>query len=102
MIEIKKEARNEKLIQELLRVWESSVKATHLFLANKEIEKIKKYVPEALVNISHLIIEIDEKKNPIAFWRKVLCNKNDDINERSENGHDGTVYLLTRNNIHNK
>ena len=67
MKKIKKEERNETLIKELLNVWESSVRATHKFLSNEEIEKIKKYVPEALSGISHLIIETDENENPIAF-----------------------------------
>ena len=67
MKEIKKEERNENLIQELLKVWENSVRATHKFLSNEEILKIKKYVPEALARISHLIIETDKKGIPIAF-----------------------------------
>lgn len=67
MKEIKKEDRNEKLIKELLKVWENSVRATHEFLSNEEILEIKKYVPEALGSISHLIIENDENGNLIAF-----------------------------------
>ena len=67
MKEIKKEERNENLIQELLKVWENSVRATHKFLSNEEILKIKKYVPEALACISHLIIDNDENGNPVAF-----------------------------------
>ena len=31
------------LIKQLLEVWESSVRATHLFLSENEIENIKKY-----------------------------------------------------------
>ena len=67
MKEIKKEERKETLIKELLDVWESSVRATHKFLSNEEIERIKEYVPQALNGISHLIIETDENDNPIAF-----------------------------------
>lgn len=67
MKEIKKEERNKILIKELLRVWESSVRATHKFLSNEEILEIKKYVPEALSGISHLIIDTNENGNPIAF-----------------------------------
>lgn len=55
------------LIQQLMEIWEGSVKATHLFLSHKEIEKIKKYVPQALQEISHLIILVDETKLPVAF-----------------------------------
>ena len=45
----------------------TDIKATHTFLSNEEIEKIKEYVPQALIGISHLIIETDENGNPIAF-----------------------------------
>ena len=34
-------SRNSLLIEQLLGVWESSVKATHLFLSESEIEEIK-------------------------------------------------------------
>jgi putative acetyltransferase len=59
--------RTEILIKQLLLVWEDSVKATHTFLSDEEIEKIKEYVPQALKGISHLIIAIDENENPVAF-----------------------------------
>ena len=55
------------LINELLEVWEDSVKATHLFLSNEEINKIKEYVPQALKEVSHLLIIKNEKDIPIAF-----------------------------------
>ena len=67
MKEIKKEERTRNLINQLLEVWEDSVKATHTFLSNEEIEKIKKYVPQALEGIAHLIIETDDNENPVAF-----------------------------------
>ncbi len=67
MKEVKREERNENLIRELLKVWESSVRATHEFLSKEEILEIKKYVPEALSSISRLIVETDENDNPIAF-----------------------------------
>ena len=67
MKEIKKEERSKNLIKKLLNVWEDSVKATHHFLSDEEIKKIKEYVPQALSSISHLIIETDENENPIAF-----------------------------------
>ena len=40
----------------LLDVWENSVRATHLFLSDEEICKIKEYVPKALCGVQHLII----------------------------------------------
>ena len=42
-------------IAELLRVWESSVRATHSFLSEREIGRIKEYVPEALRKTPHLL-----------------------------------------------
>ena len=55
------------LINNLLEVWEDSVKATHLFLSEKEIDDIKRYVPQLLQEISHLVIMEDENNIPIAF-----------------------------------
>ena len=62
------------LIQQLLQVWESAVKKTHLFLSDSEIEEIKKYVPQALEHISHLIIAENEHKILLPLW--VWNNKN--------------------------
>ena len=42
------------LLQQLLEIWENSVRGTHLFLSDDEINNIKKYVPQALKEISHL------------------------------------------------
>ena len=36
------------LLQSLLAVWEDSVRATHLFLSDGEVKRIKEYVPRAL------------------------------------------------------
>lgn len=59
--------RTRKLIDKLLEVWEDSVKKTHLFLTDEEIQKIKEYVPQALNEVSHLVMVMDEYNNPIAF-----------------------------------
>ncbi len=48
--------RNEKLVAELVDVWERSVKATHLFLSEAEIAQIKTYVPQALGGVAHLMV----------------------------------------------
>lgn len=61
------EDRTAELIDNLLKVWEDSVRATHLFLSDEEMKKIKKYVPLALREISHLVIVEDEDNMPIAF-----------------------------------
>lgn len=55
------------LTERLLEVWESSVRATHLFLSDSEIKRIKKYVPQALNGIAHLVIVEDETGRPGAF-----------------------------------
>lgn len=65
IIEVKD--RNSLLIKQLLTVWESSVKATHLFLSENEIENIKNYVPQALNEISYLIIVENENQVPVGF-----------------------------------
>ncbi len=59
--------RNLLLMERLLEVWESSVKATHLFLSENEIENIKKYVPQALKEIPHLLIAENENQLPVGF-----------------------------------
>ena len=55
------------IVAELLKVWESSVKATHLFLSESEIENIKQYVPQALHAIPHLIVDEDDSGRFVAF-----------------------------------
>ena len=65
IIEIKD--RNSLLLEQLLHVWESSVRATHLFLSENEIEEIKKYVPQAFNEIPNLIIIENENQVPAGF-----------------------------------
>jgi len=55
------------LVEQLLRVWESSVKATHLFLSGDEISNIKQYVPQALNGVPILIVAENENGNPMGF-----------------------------------
>ncbi|GAQ00237.1 GNAT family N-acetyltransferase [Companilactobacillus pabuli] len=55
------------MIEQLLVVWESSVKETYLFLSENEIESIKKYVPQALKEIPHLIIVENKNQVPVGF-----------------------------------
>ena len=59
--------RNPLLIEQLLKVWESSVRATHLFLSENEIANIKNYVPQALEEIPQLFIVENEKQLPVGF-----------------------------------
>lgn len=59
--------RNSVLIQKLLDVWESSVKATHLFLSDYEINNIKQYVPQALKEVPILLAAENKNGNPVGF-----------------------------------
>ena len=58
---------NQKLEQQLIEVWESSVKATHTFLSESEIQAIKQYIPEALHHVPHLIVVESEQGEPAGF-----------------------------------
>ncbi|TQQ85241.1 GNAT family N-acetyltransferase [Peptacetobacter hominis] len=65
IVEIKK--RSSELILKLIDVWEKSVRATHTFLSDEEINSIRNYVPEALYNVEHLAIINGYDNYPIAF-----------------------------------
>lgn len=55
------------LIEQLLAVWENSVRTTHLFLSENEISDIKKYVPQALKEAEHLVVAENGNGFPAAF-----------------------------------
>ena len=59
--------RTPSLLHQLLVLWEDSVRATHLFLSDAEVRKIKEYVPQALAGVSHLVIAERETGCPVAF-----------------------------------
>ncbi len=59
--------RNRHLTTALLDVWEQSVRATHFFLTDEEINRIKEYVPQALENVRHLVIAETCEESPAAF-----------------------------------
>lgn len=50
------EERTPALVKELTEVWERSVRETHAFLSEAEIQRIKRYVPQALGGVAHLIV----------------------------------------------
>ncbi len=54
-------------MQQLLEIWEKSVRATHLFLSDNEIKDIKKYVQQAVNGIAHLLVVENGIKYPVAF-----------------------------------
>ena len=59
--------REPQLICQLTTIWEDSVRATHLFLSEAEIQKIKAYVPHALTGVSHLLVAEKMPGQPVAF-----------------------------------
>ena len=59
--------RTAQLLTELLNIWESSVRATHHFLSDAEVKKIKEYVPQAFNQVAHLIIAENELERAVAF-----------------------------------
>lgn len=63
---LKIKALDQETENKLLVIWEISVRATHNFLSDPEINNIKKYVPHALRRVSHLIVAYDENE-PVAF-----------------------------------
>lgn len=66
--EIKKSERSENLVTKLLEIWEKSVQATHAFLSEEEILKIKEYVPGAICGVETLLVLFDKGENsPLGF-----------------------------------
>jgi len=59
--------RTPELLTKLLAVWEASVRATHLFLSDAEVNQIKEYVPQALSGVEHLIVAENQSNQMIAF-----------------------------------
>lgn len=59
--------RSDGLVRKLLSVWEKSVRATHFFLSDGEINAIKEYVPQALRGVARLVVAENEEGKPVAF-----------------------------------
>ena len=70
------------LMDALVSVWENSVRATHHFLSDEEILKIKTYVP---LNCTPFVRQYDILSNK---WGVLLCQKEyqtNDIRQNSKN-----------------
>ena len=59
------ENRSDELINQLVELWEKSVKATHLFLSADGIKEIKAYVPQAIQSVETLVVAMEDR--PVAF-----------------------------------
>ena len=64
---VEKAERTPLLLEQLLAVWERSVKTTHLFLSEPEIEKLRPCALQALKEVSHLVVAENEAGQPSAF-----------------------------------
>ena len=61
------ETRTPELVQALLQVWKASVRATHRFLTEAEIQRIKGYVPQAIGGVETLLAAETEPGHPVGF-----------------------------------
>ena len=59
--------REPQLICQLTTIWEDSVRATHLFLSEAEIQEIKAHVLQALTGVSRLLVAERAPGQPVAF-----------------------------------
>lgn len=59
--------RDEQLVDQLLAIWRSSVRATHNFLSEQDIEEIEPEVPEAILGIESLCVYADDDGSPLGF-----------------------------------
>jgi putative acetyltransferase len=64
---IKKAQLDEKETIQLLRVWESSVRATHKFLTEENITSLKPLVKTGVLHVAHVICVEDDKNEIQAF-----------------------------------
>ena len=62
------------LLPALLSVWEASVRATHLFLSDTKVKAIKKYVPQAMQGVAHLIVAENDRGEPAKGLAGSSCN----------------------------
>ncbi|WP_339812154.1 GNAT family N-acetyltransferase [Paenibacillus sp. FSL R7-0189] len=59
--------RNEELLNLLLNIWESSVRHTHLFLTEQDIDALRPLVTQALEGISDLLAFSDDQEQLLGF-----------------------------------
>lgn len=55
------------LSDQLVAIWEASVRATHDFLDAAAIAQIKAYVPDALRTVPILVVALDDTQKPLGF-----------------------------------
>ncbi len=65
-MEIKEILNPKDLKESLFGIWENSVRSTHLFLNEQQINEIAQYVPTAIENVKHLIVAFINEQ-PVGF-----------------------------------
>lgn len=98
IIEVKE--RTSDLINQLVNIWEDSVKATHTFLAKEEIESIKQFVPEIIKKVPYLLIVKTDNNEPIAFMG-ISNKKIEMLFMKNEKRHQGIGKSLINYGINN-
>ena len=63
---VEKDKRSEMLINKLLKIWEASVRASHHFLTDSDIEKLTPQAKEALRQIKTLWV-VQDNSTPVGF-----------------------------------
>lgn len=71
------ETRTAPLLTSLLDIWEGLVHATHHFLSDAEIDRIREYVPQALTGVRHLIVAKNDRGEPVTFMGTDLDEQGD-------------------------
>lgn len=64
---VEAEERTPQLLERLLAVWRASVRETHLFLSESEIERLQPFALQALQEVSRLAVLEDGRGVPAAF-----------------------------------
>ena len=59
--------RTPRLVEALTAVWEQSVRATHHFLSESEILRIRAYVPQAVGGVAQLVAAENQAGEPVGF-----------------------------------
>lgn len=65
--------RSDDLIEQLVLVWESSVRAAHFFLNEEDISSLKNYVPLAIKNVPILLVA--ETNGKLIGFMGIVDNK---------------------------
>lgn len=66
-LDLSPQNRTESLLAQLQGVWEASVRATHDFLSEEDLQAIAREVPQALRQVPHLTVALDHQDRPVGF-----------------------------------